>query len=819
MIADARVKWAMELFSYDEAMSVVSSRCPSPRPLAAVTLILLAVLLPLPVEGQDAIPRVEEVAFTDGLFRYKLDDIIEVTVTFSEEVAVTGMPQIDLPIESMTRQADYQSGPPSTELVFRYTVTETDEDTDGLTINANALKLNGGSIKRNNTDIDADLAHEAHRDHYIRRVDGITPVLWTAAVHGAHLVLTYSETLWLYSNTPASAYTVMVNDAPRAVSDRAISARFVTLTLASPVATTDRVTVSYSVETRPIRDEGGNIVAALTDQVVTTSAPYVSSLEISSEPAALDTYAGGEEIEIEVTFSESVTVTGTPHLFLTFDSTGPYERAAHYETGSGTPVLVFRYSVGEGFDRFLAWALYFLGWDDDPPSGDEAPDGLSIAADALHMHDGTIRDSDDYDALLILDELTNAEEHKVDGVWPYQDFRSDDSLVVNGPTLTLRYDEMLDESSEPAFDAFSVTVGGAPGEVTGVSIADSTVTLTLLTPVGASDEVRLSYTAPDGTDATPVQDLVGNNAPDITDRLVRNATPPHPTPPPGVAVSFGAGQYTATEGGTAATVTVMLDKDPERTVEIPLTATPGDNVEASDYSGVPDTIVFESGERERTFAFIALADQEEEAPETVTLDFGVPLPTGVEVGSPATTVVTIHVGGSSGGSSGGSGGSGSSGGGDSGGGSGGGSGGSGGGTPEPDALTLNTTATFVDPSVPSSATNSFYVTLLGTNPTEQAGWFYYACTVRGAPAEGAVRVGNCKWTELVDKGYNLLLLTFNWQHETEVGSSGVWGQYCLLNEFGAGKWVRFFSADGSAEGVIGSASGDISYSGESLGFP
>ena len=73
------------------------------------------------------------------------------------------------------------------------------------------------------------------------------------------------------------------------------------------------------------------------------------------------------------------------------------------------------------------------------------------------------------------------------------------SASVNGATLTLRYDEMLDENSEPASDAFAVTVGGAPGKVTGVSIADSTVTLTLLTPVGASDEVRLSYMAPDGT--------------------------------------------------------------------------------------------------------------------------------------------------------------------------------------------------------------------------------------------------------------------------------------------------------------------------------
>ena len=354
----------MALFFYDEAMSAVSARCPSPRPLAVVTLILLAVLSPPAVEGQTDMPQVKQVAFTDGLSRYILDAVIEVTVTFSEVVAVTGTPQIGLTIGSTTRHADYQSGPPSTDLVFHYTVADTDEAPE-TTIAANALELNGGSIKKNNTDIDADLAHDAHLDPmYYKGVDGIKPVLWTAAVHGTQLVLTYNDTIWLYSQTPASAYTVMVNNAMREVSAVSISDRFVTLSLASAVETTDQVTVSYTVGTRPIRDKAGNIVAALIDQAVTTSAPSVSSLEISSAPAARHTYAGGDVIELRVTFSESVTVTGTPQLFLSFSGRGgSYERAAQYVTGSGTTALVFRYAVAEGVDRFTAAILRLLGYD------------------------------------------------------------------------------------------------------------------------------------------------------------------------------------------------------------------------------------------------------------------------------------------------------------------------------------------------------------------------------------------------------------------------------------------------------------------------
>ena len=150
-----------------------------------------------------------------------------------------------------------------------------------------------------------------------------------------------------------------------------------------------------------------------------------------------------------------------------------------------------------------------------------------------------------------------------------------------------------------------------------------------------------------------------------TDEPVRaTADEPMVPPEPVVAVSFNAASYTVDEG-KAVEVTVRLSADPERRVEIPLTLTPGDNVEPSDYSGVPDSVVFESGNRAQSFSFSARADQRDEAAETLTLTFDVPLPTGVEVGSPATTVITINSneGGGGGGGGGGSGGGGGGGGG------------------------------------------------------------------------------------------------------------------------------------------------------------
>ena len=94
-------------------------------------------------------PTVSSVAFTSDPGAdntYRRGDVIDVTVTFSGEVAVTGTPQIDLTVGSTLRTANYVSGSGTTQLVFRYRVQSTDEDTNGATIEANGLKRNRSSI-------------------------------------------------------------------------------------------------------------------------------------------------------------------------------------------------------------------------------------------------------------------------------------------------------------------------------------------------------------------------------------------------------------------------------------------------------------------------------------------------------------------------------------------------------------------------------------------------------------------------------------------------------------------------------------------------
>ena len=108
---------------------------------------------------------------------------------------------------------------------------------------------------------------------------------------------------------------------------------------------------------------------------------------------------------------------------------------------------------------------------------------------------------------------------------------------------------------------------------------------------------------------------------------------------PQVTVSFGASSYTAAEGGTVE-VTVTLSADPERAVVIPLTTTNEGGATGADYSDVPESVTFESGDTEKTFTFEATDDALDDDGESVKLGFGA-LPDGVTAGDTAESTVSI----------------------------------------------------------------------------------------------------------------------------------------------------------------------------------
>ena len=463
------------------------------------------------IEGADLeAPRIEGIEITsdppDGRDLYGIGEEIEVTVTFSEIVMVTETPRMTLKVGARDRSANYESVTGAV-VVFAYTVAVNDSDTDGVSLEADSLT--GGTI-RDPSGNDAVRTHSAVAADTGQKVDGIKPVLAStggAVANGTMLTLAYSEPLDTSSAPENDAFTVTGGSETRTVTGVRLSGSTVELTLNPAVEHGETgLQVSYTVPAgigaTPIQDRVGNDADGLSSEPVTNQTPdrtppTVISVEITSDPPdSRDVYGAGEEIEVTVTFSETVLVTGTPRVTL---KVGARDRSANYESVTGAVVL-FAYTVA---------------------TNDSDTDGVSVEADSLSG--GTIRDPSRNNALRTHSAVAADTGQQVDGIKPV--LASTDGAVANGTMLTLAYSEPLDTSSAPGNDAFSVSGGNETRSVTGVRVSGIAVELTL-TPAAEHGEtgLRVSYTVPTGSGATPIQDTAGNDADRLSNRSVTNQT-------------------------------------------------------------------------------------------------------------------------------------------------------------------------------------------------------------------------------------------------------------------------------------------------------
>ena len=371
-------------------------------------------------------------------------------------------------------------------------------------------------------------------------------------------------------------------------------------TFVAALSMTQGVNAKISPETE---DENSTVTILDNDTLA------VSSVEVSSTPAG-DYYVVDEAITFDVTFNGNVTVdetNGTPQL--AFDIDGQ-TRQATYTSGSDSEVLVFSYTVTSS-------------------DGDDH-DGISWNANALDRNNGTIKFTtatvaDRVDAVLNHVAQNALPDHRVDTEKP----TLEEARVVE-TALTLTYSEELNTTA-PAVTAFDVTVDSATAvNPMAVSIAGRVVTLTLSTAVMPGQTVTLTYTKPSNN---AIKDLSGKEADGFTNQSVITV------PPVAVKVQFAQSSYSVNEGSTV-NVTVQLDKNPERTVIVPIVAAVQSGASAADYS-IPDNVTFNSGETQKTFTFTATEDPVDDEGEQVQLTFGT-LPTAVTKGSLAQTTVRIN---------------------------------------------------------------------------------------------------------------------------------------------------------------------------------
>ena len=84
--------------------------------------------------------------------------MISVRVNFNENVQVSGIPKLELSLDSTTKNVSYSSGSGTKQLTFGYVVEDGDVSGELNYKAIDSLKLNGGSIKNaGNNDVDITL--------------------------------------------------------------------------------------------------------------------------------------------------------------------------------------------------------------------------------------------------------------------------------------------------------------------------------------------------------------------------------------------------------------------------------------------------------------------------------------------------------------------------------------------------------------------------------------------------------------------------------------------------------------------------------------
>ena len=331
----------------------------------------------------------------DGV--YGIGDKIEVTVTFSENVTLTGAPQLELTIGSSARNAAYKSTTGS-KIVFSYTVAVGDTDTDGISIAGNKLSLNGGSI-RDAAENDADLSHSAVTTQSGHKVDGIKPTITSVYLIGSssgqddvHTIgeyfpagMRFSENVYVggypgprmklnfegRTRTAEFAWATPECKDPICVTSPGPFSRYgISLGFEYMIAKGDLDLDGVAIDANSlvlnggsIRDGAGND-AVLTHSAVAEDPNYIvdgvpatiRSVAITSDPGSDNTYGVGDTIEVTVTFSESVRVprwigsggvVHMPLLELNIGGVAKTARTHERSTITGT-TLVFSYTVQDG---------------------------------------------------------------------------------------------------------------------------------------------------------------------------------------------------------------------------------------------------------------------------------------------------------------------------------------------------------------------------------------------------------------------------------------------------------------------------------------
>jgi hypothetical protein len=259
----------------------------------------------------------------------RIGETSSVTITFSE--AVTGFTNADITIANGTLSAVSSSdGGVTWTATFTPTANVTDA-TNVITLDNTGVADVAGNAGTGTTDSNNYAIDTQRPTATIVLTDNALRIGETSLV-----TITFSEAVTGFTNadlTVANGSLTSVTSSDGGITWTATFTPTASVTYASNVITLDNTGVV---------DLAGNAGTGTTNSnnySVDTVIPFVSNV---SSTTGNGTYKLSDVITITITFSEAVTVTGTPALAL--NSGG----SAYYIAGSGTSVLTFNYTVGNG---------------------------------------------------------------------------------------------------------------------------------------------------------------------------------------------------------------------------------------------------------------------------------------------------------------------------------------------------------------------------------------------------------------------------------------------------------------------------------------
>lgn len=140
---------------------------------------------------------------------YILNEVLIFDIEFTENVNVSGSPQIEFTTDIGSKIAPLTTGNGSTTLRFEYTVVSNDIDSDGILFDA--FNLNGATIQ-DDAGIDADLSGITFNlsSHFI---DAIVPTIDSLDINGVDLYTNSASATLNLTHTNASEMYISATDA------------------------------------------------------------------------------------------------------------------------------------------------------------------------------------------------------------------------------------------------------------------------------------------------------------------------------------------------------------------------------------------------------------------------------------------------------------------------------------------------------------------------------------------------------------------------------------------------------------------------------